>query len=317
MIRPGFRIQSVVVSLILVNAVIFLFTELIRVPVPQGLVEGLGGGAGLLPAYFRRYGLFIPLFALVPALIVQLGWVWQVFTYMFLHGSLLHLFFNMYALLLFGRPLEQRWGNREFFLFYAFSGVGAGAVTLLWNLFSNPFIPTLGASGAVFALVLAFGLEFPNAVLLLFFLVPVRAKYAAFIFGGIELVMILTGSMTNIGHFTHLAGLAFGYLYYVWRVKGGPRRRIRKKTGRPRRPPALSARRKREALDRAEQLRQKLASGSSLTRNEETFLSKLRESYTRHNREMCAPEEFDPKAEDCLRCESLYACLYRYVLEIK
>jgi len=313
MMRSGFRVQSVVVSLILVNAVIFLFTELIRIPVPRGMA----GEDGLLSVYFQRYGLFIPLFALVPALIVRLGWVWQMFTYMFLHGSLLHLFFNMYALLLFGRPLEERWGRREFFLFYAFSGVGAGAVTLLWNLFSNPFIPTLGASGAVFALVLAFGLEFPNAVLLLFFLVPVRAKYAAFIFGGIELVMILTGSMTNIGHFTHLAGLAFGYLYYLWRIKGGSRPGKRRKVSRPAHPPALSPRARSRALDMAEQLRSKLASGSSLTGSEEKFLNRLRESYLRFNRELCVPEEFDPRAEDCLRCRSLYACLYRYVLEIK
>jgi hypothetical protein len=169
----------------------------------------------------------------------------------------------------------------------------------------------------VFALVLAFGLEFPNAVLLLFFLVPVRAKYAAFIFKGIELVMILTGSMTNIGHFTYLAGLAFGYLYYLWRIKGGLRRGAKRKVRRPKRPPALTERGKQRALQMAEQLRLKLASGNTLSKSEESFLNQLREQYTRFNKEMCAPEEFDPKAEDCLRCDSLLACLYRYVLEIK
>jgi hypothetical protein len=237
---------------------------------------------------------------------------------MFLHGSFFHLFFNMYALLLFGRPLEDRWGRGEFFLFYMVSGVGAGLVTLLWNTFANPFIPTLGASGAVFALVLAFGLEFPDAVLLLFFLIPMKAKYAALIFGGIEVVMLITGTMTGIGHLTHLAGLLFGFVYYVWRIKGRYRRRPRRRrTVRMSPPPVLSARKQREAIDKAEQLKSKLSAGSSLTSSEERFLNKLREGYNRFSSEMCRPDEFDPRAEECTKCRSLYACLYRYVLEIK
>jgi len=125
----------------------------------------------------------------------------------------------MYALYLFGSPLEQKWGSGRFLVYYLLTGIGAGAVTFLWNNVRNPFIPTIGASGAIFGVMLAFGLEFPDTMLLLFFLLPVKAKYAAIIFGGIELIMLLTGSMQRIGHFTHLSGLFFGYVYYLLIIK--------------------------------------------------------------------------------------------------
>lgn len=323
--RRGFStgIKSMVLTLVISNVVVFLFTQILDISVPSGLLNLTGKSGGLLASIFRRYGLFITLFSLFPALILKLGWVWQVFTYMFLHGGFFHLFFNMYALYLFGRPLEARWGNREFLLFYLFSGVGAGIVTFVWNLFQNPFIPTIGASGAIFGVVLAFGLEFPDAMLLLFFFIPVRAKYAAFIFGGIELVMILTGTMQGIGHFTHLAGLLFGYIYYIWRIRGSFRitgiRRSRKKvksriTGQFQH---LRDRDRMHAIEQARLIKQKLDTGVTLTQTEEHFLDSLREAYNYHFRDRCAPDTFNPAAEDCLKCKSLYACLYRYVLDIQ
>ena len=216
-------IRSVVILLVIINLVVFFLTKVIYIPVPEDYLNSLVYKGKTVAAFaMQRYGLFTTLFSLFPVLIKELGWVWQVFTYMFLHGSFLHIFFNMYALFLVGRPLEERWGTREFTFFYFFTGIGAGIVTFFWNLwtvFGNPNIPTIGASGAIFGIVLAFGLEFPDTVLLLFFLIPVRARYAALIFGGIELVMILTGRMGGIAHLTHLAGLLFGYLYYVMRIK--------------------------------------------------------------------------------------------------
>jgi len=210
--RYGISIKSVVTGLIIINVVVFLLSGVVTIPLPGRLIDSLmRRGNHFLAAAFQRYGLFVTVFSLFPILIRSMGWVWQVFTYMFLHGSLLHLFFNMYALLLFGRPLEQRWGRSEFFLYYICTGVGAGITTFVWNLLRSPMVPTIGASGAIFGLVLAFGLEFPETMLLLFFFIPVKARYAALIFGGIELVMILTGSMQGIGHFTHLAGILFGF----------------------------------------------------------------------------------------------------------
>jgi membrane associated rhomboid family serine protease len=322
-VRRGFNIKSIVIGLIIINVVIFLFTEILNIPVPQQLISSLASkGNTTLALAFQRYGLFVTIFSLFPILIRQLGWVWQVFTYMFLHGSFFHIFFNMYALLLFGRPLEQRWGKSEFFLYYIFTGVGAGIITFFWNLVGNPFVPTIGASGAVFGLVLAFGLEFPDAVLLLFFLIPVRAKYAAFIFGGIELAMIATGSMRGIGHFTHLAGLLFGYIYYLWRIKNKYSKKRISPLGKiqdiiAKKSSILSVRKRDRVLQQAEDLKVKLDSGFPLTQVEEKFLEKLREAYNRYGKQICEPEEFDTSASDCLNCEALYACLYRYVLDIQ
>jgi membrane associated rhomboid family serine protease len=324
-VRRGYSIKSVVIGLIIINVVIFLFSEVINIPVPRRLISSLTEkGNVTLASAFGRYGLFITLFSLFPILIRQFGWIWQVFTYMFLHGSFFHIFFNLYALLLFGRPLEQRWGKTRFLMFYLFTGVGAGIVTFFWHLFGNPYIPTIGASGAIFGIVLAFGLEFPDTVLLLFFLIPVRARYAAFIFGGIELIMIVTGSMRGIGHFTHLAGLLFGYIYYIWRIKGrytgqvsGRGIKSRVKAARTRMRVTLPAHAKERALSQAEQVKIKLERNETLSQVDERFLDKLREAYNVYGREMCSPDEFDPKATDCLRCDSLLACLYRYVLDLQ
>jgi membrane associated rhomboid family serine protease len=322
MMRSGLRIRSIVTGLIIVNVVIFLGTEVLSLPAPDRLITSLAQkGNQTLALAFQRYGLFLTIFSLFPILIREFGWVWQVFTYMFLHGSFIHLFFNMYALLLFGRPLEQRWGKHRFLMFYFFTGVGAGIVTFVWNLFGNPYIPTIGASGAVFGIVLAFGLEFPDVMLLLFFFIPIRARYAAFIFGGIELLMIITGSMRGIGHFTHLAGLLFGYIYYVWRIKARystkPGIKDRMKQARLQRKQVLSDRTRERVLDQAESLRVKIDRGTTLSPSEEKFLEKLREAYNVYGREMCGPGEFDPKASDCLKCDAFYACLYRYVLDIQ
>jgi len=321
--RISMNIKSMVLTLVIINVIVFLFTQILNISVPAKLLSLTGKSGEILAVIFRRYGLFITLFSLLPALIIKLGWVWQVFTYMFLHGGFFHLFFNMYALYLFGRPLEDRWGNREFLYFYLFSGVGAGIITFAWNLFRNPFIPTIGASGAIFGVVLAFGLEFPESMLLLFFFIPVRAKYAAFIFGGIELVMIITGTMQGIGHFTHLAGLLFGYIYYMWRIKGsyrGKKIRFAVKKSRPgitRRLTIAKDRDRAEVIARARMIKRKLDSGTHLTQPEERFLDKLREAYNYHFRDMCTPDTFNPIAEDCLKCQSFYACLYRYVLDIQ
>jgi membrane associated rhomboid family serine protease len=314
----------VVIGLIIINVVVFLFTEFAQIPVPRRFLVSLAkrGQTGLA-SILQRYGMFITFFSLFPVMIRYYGWVWQVFTYMFLHGSLLHIFFNMYTLLLFGKPLEERWGKWEFLKFYFFTGVGAGIVTFFWNLATNPLIPTIGASGAIFGIVLAFGLEFPETVLLLFFVLPVKAKYAALMFGGIELVMIATGSLKGIGHFTHLAGLVFGFIYYQWWI----RRRYRNKrfyglkfrgSGNRGKTFPIFQLRGDKAIDRARVIRNKLALGVKLGISEERFLSKLRQAYELNRWEICGPDEFDEmSASDCTRCVSLYACLYRYIFGLR
>ena len=169
--RTRFDIKSIVITLIIINVVVYFITQFNYFPTPERLIGNLVlKGKPAIALAIKQHGLFISLFSLFPLLIKEMGWVWQFFTYLFLHGGIFHLFFNMYALLLFGRPLEERWGGKEFLAFYLATGIGAGIVTFFWHLFSNPFIPTIGASGAIFGLVLAFGLEFPETVLLLFFI---------------------------------------------------------------------------------------------------------------------------------------------------
>lgn len=309
--RTAFNVRSIVIGLVIINVFIFFLTQFNTFPIPERLLDSLLlKGKTSLAYAVRRYGLFLSLFSLFPAMIREQGWLWQFFSYMFLHGSIFHLFFNMYALFLFGRPLEERWGWKEFLSFYLVTGIGAGIVTYFWNLARNPFIPTIGASGAIFGIVLAFGLEFPDTVLLLFFIIPVRAKYAALIFGGIELVMILTGTFQGIGHLTHLAGLLFGYLYYLFRIRG-----VRLK-GRllPKKKPRVS---RNAIIGKAVRLREKLSRGESLSRGETSFLNRLREAYRKNRNRICADVEFDINGEFCLRCDDFYACLYRFIIELQ
>ena len=143
--------------------------------------------------------------------------IWQVLTYGFMHGSVSHLFFNMLALYVFGRPVEQYLGPRRFIQYYFTCLVGAGLIQLLVASSSGEIYPTVGASGAVFGLLLAFGLLFPNhMVLLLFPPIPMRAKWFVLIYGAIELLMGVTGTMPQVAHFAHLGGMLFGFIL-LWR----------------------------------------------------------------------------------------------------
>ena len=163
--------------------------------------------------YLLQMLLSLPLvqyLGLAPAMVLK-GAVWQLFTYMFLHGSLLHILFNMLALWMFGRDIEDVWGTRAFLKYYLICGVGAGVVTAL-VLWGSP-IPTIGASGAVFGILLAFGMLWPDRIIYLWFFIPIRAKYMVILFGLLELVASFRFTADGIGHFTHLGGLAVGFLY--------------------------------------------------------------------------------------------------------
>jgi membrane associated rhomboid family serine protease len=158
-----------------------------------------------------------PLFALWP---LRSGEFlpWQVVTYAFLHGSIGHLFFNMLGLWMFGAELERVWGPKRFLQFYAASVLAAAATQLIVTYNSSPF-PTVGASGGLFGLLLAFGMMFPNRMILLLIPpIPMKAKYFVAIFGALELVFGVTGSSAGIAHFAHLGGMLGGYLMIrYWR----------------------------------------------------------------------------------------------------
>ncbi len=148
---------------------------------------------------------------------------WQLLTYGFLHGGFTHLFFNMFALWMFGGPLEATWGSRRFLNYYLICVVGAGLVQLLVTTLAvghgGPVYPTIGASGGVFGLLLAYGLLFPNVRLMLIFPpIPMRARTFVIVYGCLELFLGVTGTQQGVAHFAHLGGMAFGFfLLQYWR----------------------------------------------------------------------------------------------------
>ena len=169
---------------------------------------------------------------------------YQLITYMFMHGNFEHLFFNMFALWMFGNTLENIWGSKRFLLFYMVCGIGAGlcqevvqyiqyATTLAQydsvNLGGGQVISmasylnlmnTVGASGAIYGLLLAFGMMFPNSMIYLYFFVPIKAKWFVIGYAVIELVSGFIGG-GNVAHFAHLGGMLFGLiLILVWKKKG-------------------------------------------------------------------------------------------------
>ena len=148
--------------------------------------------------------------------------VWQLVTYAFLHGGTMHLLLNMYALWLFGSRMESVWGPRTFAFYYFFCVIGAGLIQLFVATLGaeqGGIYPTLGASGGVFGLLLAFGLTFPNERLMLIFPpVVLKAKWFVLLYGGIELIAGVTGTAAGVAHFAHLGGMLFGFvLLQYWR----------------------------------------------------------------------------------------------------
>ncbi len=219
----------VVKNLIIINALLFLGTMAVRQTFNTDLNHVLG-------LYFVSSPLFNP---------------YQIITHMFMHGSLGHIFFNMFALWMFGKVLEQVWGSKRFFIYYMITGLGAMLLhTLVLFIELNPLMnyvsqtynidsftpdvidrlyemadpkaqalaaglltPTIGASGAVFGVLLAFGMLFPNTQLMLLFPpIPIKAKYFVIGYGLIELYLGIMQPGSNVAHFAHLGGMLFGFV---------------------------------------------------------------------------------------------------------
>lgn len=145
--------------------------------------------------------------------------VWQLVTYMFLHANLGHIFMNLFALWMFGQAIENYWGTRRFVWYYFLTGIGAA---ILHMVVGGGGAPTVGASGAVYGILLAFGMMFPERpIMLLFPPIPIKAKYFVAIFGGIELVNGVVGTASGVAHFAHLGGMLVGFiLIKYWGLKG-------------------------------------------------------------------------------------------------
>ena len=152
---------------------------------------------------------------------------WQLVTYAFLHGSVLHLFFNMFALYMFGSPIELVFGSRRYLAYYLVCVVSAGLTQILVASMTGEFYPTVGASGGVFGLLLAYALYFPNnRVMLLFPPIPMPARLFVLLYAALELVMGVAGAQSGVAHFAHLGGMVGGYLMLrYWRGAGPTWRR--------------------------------------------------------------------------------------------
>ena len=167
--------------------------------------------------FFGSYLRGEPIFGaleLMPSAVIR-GAFWQLVTYLFLHdlGSIWHILFNMLTLWMFGAPIEETWGTRRFLTYYFVCGIGAGICVVLVNLaFGHPHQRVIGASGAIYGLLLAFGMLFPNQTVLFSFLFPIKAKYMVMIFGAIAFMSSFqTGS--TVSNLAHLGGMIFGFAY--------------------------------------------------------------------------------------------------------
>jgi membrane associated rhomboid family serine protease len=159
---------------------------------------------------------FLSYFALMP---VGEGFMpWQLLTYQFMHGGLMHLFFNMFALWMFGMELENLWGSKKFLIYYLTCGVGAGLTNLFIAPMLGPALPTIGASGSVYGVLVAFGMLFPERPIFLYFLFPIRAKYFVLMYIVIEFLSL--GGVSNIAHAAHLGGAAVGFFYVLLTRRG-------------------------------------------------------------------------------------------------
>ena len=161
--------------------------------------------------------LLFDLFGLVPQAIWSDFMIWQPFTYLFFHGNIWHILINMFVLWMFGSELENSWGRKNFIKYYFITGIGAGMVTCLFNLQSN--IPVVGASGAVYGILLAYGLSFPNRTVYLYGLIPIKSIWFVIAIGILAFLSSFQ-QMTQISHLTHISGMAIGYVFLKrrWRL---------------------------------------------------------------------------------------------------
>ena len=180
-----------------------LFTNAIKVLVSVNF------GIFVLQTLSNAEGLFFPLFGLVPKMVWSELMIWQPFTYLFFHGGIWHVLINMFVLWMFGSELERLWGKSHFLKFYFVTGVGSGLLTMFFSLES--ITPIVGASGAVYGVLLAYGLTYPNRQIYLYGIIPIKSIW--FVIGiGMIAFMSSFNNISQVSHITHLSGMLIGYL---------------------------------------------------------------------------------------------------------
>jgi len=186
---PG-GISPVVKTLIIICSTTFLLQ----------IFDGIAGGAT-----------FTSKFGLVPYQVTHRFYLWQLVTYIFLHGGFLHILFNMLGLWMFGTDLERLWGSRAFTKFFFICGIGAAITSVIVSPYSP--IPIIGASGAIFGLLLAYGVLFPNRIIYLYMIIPIQAKWFVIIMGAITFLSSMSATGSGVAYIAHLGGMLFGFIY--------------------------------------------------------------------------------------------------------
>lgn len=185
---------------------------------PTGVKWLLISNIGIFILFFflggTQLGQVFYLAALSPRAVVEHFAVWQLVTYMFLHGGFGHILFNMLTLWMFGIDLERDWGTRRFLKFYFLCGIGAGICDVAVNVAMGTLnTRTIGSSGAIYGLLMAFGLLYPDRVVLMSFLFPIKAKYFVMIIGAIAFMSSFGSAGSGVSNVAHLGGMLFGYVY--------------------------------------------------------------------------------------------------------
>lgn len=162
-----------------------------------------------------------PILGLVPVAVIQ-GWIWQLVTYNFLHSPVVysHILFNLLMMWMIGSELERHWGGRKYLTYWLVCGIGAGACVTLAGAFRGVTTPTIGASGAIYGLLLAYGTIFAERRILFMLLFPIKARTMAWILFAIAFVSSLAPQTDRVSHVAHLGGMVVGWLYLkrAWRV---------------------------------------------------------------------------------------------------
>lgn len=166
----------------------------------------------------KAYGVL----ALVPGYVLYKYWYWQFLTYMFVHANFTHILFNMLGLFMFGTAVERRIGSKEFLCFYLLTGTLSGVFSYVSYLIAGTNVVLVGASGAIYAVLLAFAVLYPSARILVFGIIPVQAPLLIGIYTVMELFNQVSGTSGGVAHLTHLAGFGFAYLYFIFRLRINP-----------------------------------------------------------------------------------------------
>jgi Uncharacterized membrane protein (homolog of Drosophila rhomboid) len=180
-----------------------LFTNAIKILVSVNF------GIFVLQTISNAEALLFPLFGLVPKMVWSELMIWQPITYLFFHGGIWHVLINMFVLWMFGSELERIWGKHRFLKFYFITGIGSGLITMFFSLKS--MTPIVGASGAVYGVLLAYGLTYPNRQIYLYGIIPIKSIW--FVIGiGFIAFMSSFNNLSQVSHITHLSGMLIGYL---------------------------------------------------------------------------------------------------------